>query len=113
VREKINRRLRFAVFVRDHFTCQYCGRSAPDTVLEIDHRVPVARGGSGEKTNLVTACVDCNLGKSDVAYLLSMLPTSLDAMEDVLTPRSDVFGELFLLPQESIGPRLVLDERTA
>ena len=57
--------LRFRVLRRDNFTCQYCGRSAPDVELHVDHKVPFADGGSDSLSNLVTACAECNLGKSD------------------------------------------------
>lgn len=65
VRPPIPPSVRFAVFRRDDFTCQYCGRSAPEARLEIDHRVPVSRGGTNDISNLVTACSDCNRGKSN------------------------------------------------
>lgn len=57
--------LRFAVFKRDSFTCQYCGRRAPEFPLHVDHVVPWASGGRTELSNLRTACSECNLGKSD------------------------------------------------
>lgn len=64
-RAGISKRIRFEVFKRDSFKCQYCGKSAPDVVLEIDHIIPVAAGGKNDIINLVTACYDCNHGKSD------------------------------------------------
>lgn len=63
-RKAISKGTRFDVFHRDGFTCQYCGRRPPDILLEIDHIMPVAEGGSNAFDNLVTACSDCNLGKS-------------------------------------------------
>jgi hypothetical protein len=57
------KRLRFEVFKRDSFTCQYCGRKAPDVVLHVDHVHPRSQGGSDDLLNLVTSCVECNLGK--------------------------------------------------
>lgn len=63
----ISKRLRFEIFRRDSYTCRYCGRSAPEVVLRPDHVVPVALGGKDEPGNLVTACDDCNSGKSSVA----------------------------------------------
>lgn len=60
-------RTRFEVFKRDQFTCQYCGRKSPDVVLEADHIVPVAGGGSDDVVNLTTSCWECNSGKSDKA----------------------------------------------
>ncbi len=62
-RPSISKTLRFEVFKRDSFTCQYCGRRAPDIILHCDHVKAVAEGGTTDILNLVTACVDCNLGK--------------------------------------------------
>ena len=62
-RKAISKKLRFEVFKRDAFKCQYCGRTAPDVVLEVDHIVPVAEGGKNTMLNLVTSCRDCNRGK--------------------------------------------------
>lgn len=62
-RKPIPKSVRFEVFKRDMFTCQYCGRKAPEVVLEIDHIIPVAEGGTNDFVNLVTSCMDCNRGK--------------------------------------------------
>jgi len=62
-RKSLSKKIRFEVFKRDGFTCQYCGRMAPDVVLEVDHIDPVANGGSDNIMNLVTSCFDCNRGK--------------------------------------------------
>ena len=56
--------LRWGVLKRDAFTCQYCGRSAPEVKLEVDHITPVSEGGEDTKENLVTACYSCNRGRS-------------------------------------------------
>ena len=64
-RTTLPKTVRFEIFKRDKFTCQYCGKSAPDVILEIDHIIPVAKGGTNEIMNLVTACRDCNRGKRD------------------------------------------------
>lgn len=64
VRRPVGKRTRFAIFHRDGFRCRYCGRSAPDVVLHVDHAVSVKDGGLTTPQNLVTACQDCNLGKS-------------------------------------------------
>ena len=58
-------RTRFEVFKRDRFTCTYCGGHPPDVLLEVDHIIPRAAGGLDDLENLVTACLDCNRGKSD------------------------------------------------
>lgn len=62
-RKPIGKKLRFEIFKRDAFTCQYCGKSAPDIILHIDHINPIVGGGDNDLLNLVTSCVDCNLGK--------------------------------------------------
>lgn len=63
----ITKRTRFEVLRRDEHTCQYCGAKAPDVVLHIDHVIPVSLGGDDKPGNLVTACKDCNTGKSSIA----------------------------------------------
>jgi hypothetical protein len=61
---QLSKRLRYEVLRRDDHTCRYCGAKAPDVKLTVDHVLPVALGGSNDATNLVTACGDCNAGKS-------------------------------------------------
>ncbi|MBJ7401548.1 HNH endonuclease [Mycolicibacterium sp.] len=60
----VSRRLRFEILRRDNHTCQYCGAKAPNVALTVDHVKPVALGGLDEPGNLVTACQDCNAGKT-------------------------------------------------
>lgn len=64
-RVAISKKVRFEVFKRDSFKCQYCGCSAPDVILHVDHIEPVSKGGDNTITNLITSCESCNLGKSD------------------------------------------------
>ncbi len=53
---------RFNVFLRDGFSCQYCG-SAED--LTFDHVIPRSRGGRTTWENVVAACSTCNLRKAN------------------------------------------------
>lgn len=62
-RKAISKTLRFEVFKRDCFKCQYCGAEAPKAVLHVDHIHPVAKGGTNDILNLITSCSDCNSGK--------------------------------------------------
>jgi len=62
-RKPLSKSVRFEVFKRDRFTCQYCGAKAPDVVLHVDHIHPVSEGGSNDIMNLVAACASCNGGK--------------------------------------------------
>ena len=53
---------RFNVFLRDRFTCQYCGGRED---LTFDHVVPRSKGGTTTWENVVAACSPCNLSKGD------------------------------------------------
>jgi hypothetical protein len=64
-RKSMSKTVRFEVFKRDSFTCQYCGLKAPEVVLHVDHIHPVSKGGDNDLLNLVTSCSACNSGKSD------------------------------------------------
>ena len=50
------------VFLRDRFTCQYCGKKAQD--LTLDHVIPRRQNGAHTWENVVTACSRCNLHKA-------------------------------------------------
>jgi len=85
----VGKRKRFEVFKRDGFACQYCGRTPPTVVLEADHIVPVSDGGPDDMDNLVTACFDCNRGKSDVP--LSCVPAPLaEVMQEAADKREQL-----------------------
>lgn len=62
-RKPIPKSVRFEVFKRDKFTCQYCGQFAPVVILEVDHIKPVSKGGTNDIINLITSCRECNRGK--------------------------------------------------
>lgn len=61
--DALGRKFRFEIFKRDKFTCQYCGRRPPDVVLNVEHILPLSRGGTDDALNLTTACWECNIGK--------------------------------------------------
>ena len=56
---------RFNVFLRDRFTCQYCGWKYAASELTFEHVKPRSRGGRTTWENVVTACGDCNLEKAN------------------------------------------------
>ena len=61
----ISAKLRWEVFDRDGRRCVYCGRGVVEgAILEVDHRRSVFHGGANDIDNLVTACFECNRGKS-------------------------------------------------
>ncbi|MDG2244555.1 MAG: HNH endonuclease [Rhodospirillaceae bacterium] len=56
---------RFNVFLRDYFTCQYCGVNQSANDLTFDHVVPRSRGGRTTWQNVAAACSACNLHKAN------------------------------------------------
>lgn len=64
LRSGLSLSLRFDVFRRDNYRCQICGASkSTGTRLEVDHKIPVVKGGTDEINNLWTLCFECNRGK--------------------------------------------------
>ena len=64
IREGISKSLRFAIFKRDFYACRICGTKADNTKqLEIDHIIPVKKGGTNDEDNLWVLCLECNRGK--------------------------------------------------
>ena len=61
----VTKRMRFEVLQRDSFKCVYCKRG--ELPLEVDHVIPRSLGGTDSMNNLVSACSDCNQGKSSSA----------------------------------------------
>ena len=69
---------RATLFLRDEFTCQYCGYKGKD--LTFDHVVPKSRGGKTRWDNVVAACQSCNLRKaakttSQAGFKLKKVPS--------------------------------------
>ncbi len=62
-REKLPEATKRLIYQRDGEVCAYCG--ATDGPFDIDHREPVAQGGTNDPSNLCVACVPCNLSKRD------------------------------------------------
>ena len=53
---------RHEVFIRDRYTCQYCGRQMKE--LTLDHVIPRHRGGEHTWDNVTSACKKCNFRKA-------------------------------------------------
>ena len=67
-RDKMTPQLRAQVLARDNYTCQKCGASIynePNLLLEVDHIIPVSKGGKTIIDNLQTLCWKCNRQKSN------------------------------------------------
>lgn len=61
----ISTSVRVDVIKRDNCRCVFCGATARETQLQIDHIIPFSKGGSNDLSNLQALCVECNRGKSD------------------------------------------------
>lgn len=67
-RTLMTKKLREYIKKRDNFTCCSCGNSMyiePNLLLEIDHIIPIVKGGRTIEDNLQTLCWKCNRAKSD------------------------------------------------
>ena len=63
--------IRHEVFKRDGYKCCECSKTKEETSLEIDHIIPISRGGTDELENLQTLCTACNLAKSNRIFRAS------------------------------------------
>lgn len=62
------RRVKFTrknIYRRDNNTCQYCGRKLRTEDLNLDHVVPLSRGGKNSWENVVCSCISCNMRKGN------------------------------------------------
>lgn len=63
-RAKVSKELRQEIFERDGYTCVNCGSTEKES-LEIDHIMPISKGGKTEPSNLQTLCRNCNIRKGN------------------------------------------------
>ena len=62
-RGKISNKMRFSIYKKDGYRCRKCGVSVRYAQLEIDHIIPIAKGGKSTYNNLQTLCHECNVRK--------------------------------------------------
>ncbi len=67
-RGKVSNKMRFSIYARDGYKCRKCGVSDRYADLEIDHIIPIAKGGKSTYDNLQTLCHECNKEKGDRLY---------------------------------------------
>ena len=87
----VSKKIRFEVFKRDGFRCAYCGKSPPEVSLECDHIEPVSKGGKDDLNNLITACFDCNRGKTNIR--LDKIPAKLQENSEILKEQEAQLAE--------------------
>lgn len=80
------KKTRLRVLARDSHTCAYCG----DVANEVDHIIPLVRGGSDDMENLVACCRSCNSSKKDgsVGVFLAQSSTPLVFRRNLSPKRS-------------------------
>lgn len=86
---------------RARHQCEYC--RAPEVIFnvafEVEHIIPVAKGGLNELQNLALACRVCNLRKLD--YIDGFDPISQQQVVRLFNPRTDVWDEHFVVRREA------------
>lgn len=75
-----------AVYLRDRYRCQYCGKDLTKSSITIDHVIPRSKGGTSHFKNCVASCQRCNMRKadkllSDVGMTLLQVPWEPTSME--------------------------------
>ena len=90
---RIPRRLRSEVFQRARYRCEYCQAQLSIVMdLEVDHIIPVSRGGSTTADNLCLACRSCNAYKLD---FVSGLDPESGVEAALYNPRMQIWSEHF------------------
>ena len=64
-RGRVSNKMRFSIYERDGYRCRKCGVSQRYAQLEIDHIIPISKGGKSTCNNLQTLCHRCNVEKGD------------------------------------------------
>lgn len=86
----VSQRLRYEILRRDNHACRYCGATAPGVKLNVDHVIPTSLGGSDKPDNLVTACADCNGGKtSSMPNAMTVEDVDQDAFRQAATRKQE------------------------
>ncbi len=109
VRIPLSKSVRFEIFKRDQFTCRYCGNHPPAVILHVDHVIPVALDGTNDTDNLVTSCMDCNLGKGARPLGKSLPPVDYAAKAELLAEQEaqvEAYNQLLLDRRERQNRRI-------
>lgn len=93
VRLKGIERVRFCrenVYLRDDYTCQYCGHRYHIKELTLDHVVPASKAGLKNWTNVVSACRPCNQRKSNRTPKAAGMPLLKEPKAPAWLPSPDL-----------------------
>lgn len=78
------------VYIRDNFTCQYCGSRLPSSLLTLDHVVPASHQGKKNWTNVVAACRGCNQKKANRTPSKANMPLLKEPIAPSWLPNHDL-----------------------
>lgn len=67
-RKKLTPSMRKVVYAKDHGRCYICGKVVDPDSFEVEHKVPVAKGGTNDLNNLYVACHICNTMKNSMIF---------------------------------------------
>ena len=83
---KISFTRRFAIYLRDRYTCGYCDK-IPDSPhdLSLDHVIPRNKGGTNDSNNITTACKQCNYDRNqfELEELVYMKEITVEQMINI------------------------------
>jgi len=82
-----------AICYRDNFTCQYCGKKLPLSLLEKEHVIPKSQGGQSVWDNIVAACKPCNQEKAGMTPEQAGMPL----LSVPVKPKSLPVPELYIV----------------
>lgn len=85
---------RRSIFLRDRFSCQYCGKTFKSEELTFDHVIPRSKGGPTSWGNVLTACIKCNSLKADNDANHSGRRGSAGSLRPLKQPRRPTSAEL-------------------
>lgn len=94
------------VFLRDMYTCQYCGTSVNKKTATLDHVLPISHGGKSTFENATTSCSPCNARKGNDRRVMPKIkphkPTYWELVEKRKNLRFEIRHpdwEMFLVPK--------------
>lgn len=92
VRPRLHGPIRFCrenIYIRDNYTCQYCGDKFSSNQLTLDHVIPASLNGKKSWTNVVSACRPCNQRKANRTPQTANMPLLKEPISPTWLPKSE------------------------
>lgn len=97
-RPRLSPKKRWLILKRDNFRCVACGKNQEQSPLEIDHIIPISKGGQNIESNLQTLCRDCNVGKRNSYKPEDMFVDSQPTQGEKMSALNSFFSDIHLYP---------------